>query len=74
MEHQRLIQIHLNFELSPKNKRRAQMYLRAKDLQMTLGEYITKDIDIPESFSEFANLILDMKYDEAPNYSKLSNL
>jgi len=43
----------------------------AKNLKISLAEYLWKDLDVEQDFIDFGNQILNMGYDEEPDYDHL---
>lgn len=55
-------------------KNRAAYFKKAAEQGMTIGEYLVRNIDLGPSLATFANYILELEYDEDPDYSLLINL
>ena len=66
--------IPLKIRMKHQLKNRENYEYQADCEDMTLGEYLTRSIDVKNQFSTFADAILDMEYEETPDYDSLIDL
>lgn len=69
---QKFVPLKIRIKHQDKNRKRYQEMADAEG--MTLGEYLVRDIEIGDTFAEFATTILNMDYSEEPRYAYLIGL
>lgn len=64
----------LKIRIAHQEKNRAKAREDAEKEGMSVGEYLTKEVGLNKNFCIFATYILDLEYDEEPNYDYLISL
>lgn len=63
--------IPLKLRIKHQIKKRENFAYEADSRDMTLGEYLIRNVDVRNEFASFADLVLDLGYTETPDYEHL---